>query len=206
MGSKQQPDARFIVIEGMDGAGTTTQTRLVGEALRARDLRVCLTAEPSDGPLGRVLRAHVTGEITLDPITAALTFSADRSEHLAHVIRPALRRGETVVCDRYLLSTLAYQGSDGIDREFILAASESFEIPDLTVFLDVPPDNLAQRLSRRKASDRYEDPALTDALRASYELSIALLKERGHVIELIDGTSDQQNVLSDVLSRLDALG
>jgi dTMP kinase len=199
------PIARFVVFEGMDGAGTTTQAELLSATLRARDVRVCPTAEPTDGPLGRVLRAHVRGELTLDPATAALTFTADRSDHLERVVRPALARGEWVVCDRYLLSTLAYQGAEGVDRGWILAASEAFEVPDLTVFLDVPKDDLAERLRSRGSADRYESSDLSERLRASYEESISLLRSAGHSIETIDGGADPDAVLKGVLGRLDAL-
>src|SRR5690242_11830346 len=102
MQSRGQPG--FLVLEGMDGTGTTTLAQLVADGLHARDLRVCLTAEPTDGPLGRLLRRHLKGEVDLDPFTTALVFSGDRADHLARTIRPALDRGEWVVCDRYLLS------------------------------------------------------------------------------------------------------
>ena len=206
MTSSEQPVApRFIVLEGLDGAGTTTQAALLADALRLRDLRVCLTAEPTSGPLGRVLRAHVAGELSLDPVTTALAFTADRSDHLTRVVRPALTAGEWVVCDRYLLSTLAYQGAEGVDRQRILDASAGFEVPDLTVFLDVPESDLAQRLATRAAAERYEAPELAGRLRASYEESIALLRAEGYVIETIDGTAAPPAVLQEVLGRLDAL-
>lgn len=206
MPSTGQPvAARFVVLEGLDGAGTTTQADLLADALRQRDLRVCLTAEPTNGPLGRVLRAHVAGELSLDPHTAALTFTADRSDHLTRVIRPALAAGEWVVCDRYLLSTLAYQGLD-VDRAWILRASEGFETPDLTLFLDVPEQDLATRLATRASAERYEAPELASRLRASYAESIALLRDAGHAIETIDGTADPRAILQQVLARLDALG
>src|SRR5438874_6390460 len=168
---------RFLVLEGMDGTGTTTISRLVADALRARDLRVCLTAEPTDGPLGRVLRTHLTGTVELDPYAASLVFSADRADHLARTIRPALTRGEWVVCDRYLLSTLAYQGAEGISRESILAASARFEVPDLTVVLEVPDDVRAGRMSGRGARERYEDPCFDDPLRRSYDEAVRLLRD-----------------------------
>jgi dTMP kinase len=206
MPSIEQTPGRFVVLEGLDGAGTTTQAGLLATALRARDLRVCETAEPSDGPLGEVLRAHVRGEITLDPVTAALTFTADRSDHLARVVRPALGRGEWVVCDRYLLSTLAYQGAEGVDRSLVLSASAGFEIPDLTVYLDVPQDVLERRLASRATAERYEAPALAERLRASYVESIELLTANGHAIEVLNGTEDPQMVLESVLTRLDATG
>jgi dTMP kinase len=206
MPSEEQPvDPRFVVLEGLDGAGTTTQAELVAHALRARDLGVCLTAEPTDGPLGRVLRAHIAGELTLDPVTAALTFTADRSDHLVRVVRPSLEDGRWVVSDRYLLSTLAYQGLD-VDREWILNSSRAFDVPDLTVFLDVPGEAIAERLRARGPSDRYEAPEFATRLRASYLESIELLRDAGHRIETINGTAEPQAVLQEVLARLDALG
>ena len=173
---------RFVVLEGLDGAGTTTQAGLLADALRDRGLAVCSTAEPTDGPLGRVLRAHVRSEISLGPLTAALTFTADRADHLERTIRPALDRGEWVVSDRYLLSTVAYQGAEGVDPERILQASSDFAIPDLTVYLDVPSAELAARLEQRRRTDRYERPNFAERLRGAYERSIALLRSRVHRI------------------------
>lgn len=196
---------RFVVLEGLDGAGTTTQAVRLADALRARDLRVCATAEPSEGPLGALARAHVRKEISLDPVSAALAFLGDRADHLASVIRPAIGRGEWVVCDRYMLSTLAYQGAEDVDRLWVLDASRSFEIPDLTVFLDVPPPVLAERISSRGPSERYESPDLQDALRESYESSIEFLRERGHRIAVVDGSADPARVSEAVLAELDAL-
>lgn len=204
-GRSQPPSPRFVVLEGLDGAGTTTQAGLVADALRARGAVVCLTAEPTDGPLGRVLRSHVRGEISLGPHTAALTFTADRADHLERTIRPALSRGEWVVSDRYLLSTIAYQGAEGADRDWILEASRGFEVPDLTVYLAVPAPELAGRLSRRERTDRYEAPDLDVRLRAAYEESIAMLRSHGHLIEVVDGAREPRDVLDDVLARLDAL-
>lgn len=203
---EQTVPGRFVVLEGLDGAGTTTQARLLAAALRHRDLHVCETAEPSPGPLGQVLRAHIRGEITLDPETAALTFTADRSDHLTRVVRPALARGEWVVCDRYLLSTLAYQGAEGVDRSRVLQASAGFEIPDLTVYLDVPSAVLEGRLSSRATAERYEEPALAAGLRESYRESMEMLRSSGHRIEIVDGAEDAEKVLASVLARLDAIG
>jgi dTMP kinase len=196
---------RFVVLEGLDGAGTTTQAELLAETLGTRDLAVCLTAEPTNGPLGRILRSHVRGEISLGPQTTALTFTADRADHLEGTIRPALARGEWVVSDRYLLSTIAYQGAEGVDRGWILESSRGFDVPDLTVYLDVPASQLSERLATRDRTDRYESPDLTDHLRASYEESIEMLRSRGHHIEVVDGAREPVDVLEDVLARLDAL-
>ncbi len=189
----------------MDGTGTTTLSQLVAEGLRARDLRVCVTAEPTDGPLGQILRAHLKGDRTLDAHTTALVFSADRADHLARTIRPALGRGEWVVCDRYLLSTLAYQGAEGVSREAVLAASRSFAVPDLTVVLEVSDAVRAERMSDRGERERYEDPSFDPILRDSYTAAIALLREAGHRIDVLDASAEPEALAGDVLRRLDSL-
>lgn len=196
----------FLVVEGLDGAGTTTISARLADALRARDLQVRLTAEPTNGPLGRLLRSHVKGDVNLDEQTAALVFTGDRSDHLGQVIRPALRRGEWVVCDRYLLSTLAYQGAAGVSREAVLAASDGFDVPDVTFVLDVPEETRIQRLASRSNAERYEGGELADSLRRSYEESIELLRSAGHRIEVIDSSQPIDEVLEDVLARLDLPG
>jgi dTMP kinase len=202
MPSGRQP--YFIVLEGLDGVGTTTIAERLSQALQGRDLRVRSTAEPTDGPFGRLLRQHVQQVLTLDATSAALVFTADRAAHLGSEIRPALERGRWVVCDRYLLSTLAYQGAEGVDPETVLAASAGFDVPDVTFFLDAPDDVRAERMSGRGRVDRYEDPALAQRLRESYRSAIELLRARGHRIEEIDASASADDVLAEVLVRLDA--
>lgn len=192
-----------MVLEGLDGAGTTTQTEMLCETLRGRGLQVVATAEPSQGPMGAVLRAHLAGELNLDPLTTALCFTADRADHLARVVRPALADGAWVVCDRYLLSTLAYQGAEGVDRDLVMAASATFDIPALTVVLEVAEAELARRLEARGGTDRYEARELAAALRASYQTSAELLRRHGHRIEPVDGSGAPEEVLHRVLGRLD---
>jgi len=195
----------FCVLEGLDGTGTTTLSRILAEALRASDLQVHTTAEPTDGPFGRLLRSHVEHRVTLDPYTAALVFTADRQEHLEQVIRPALRRGHWVISDRYLLSTLAYQGAEGVSRDAILAASQGFDVPDVTFLLEASDDVRRERMAARGGStDRYEDPALAERLRASYAGSADLLRRHGHRIEVVDATPPASDVVGELMSRLDA--
>ena len=189
----------------MDGTGTTTLSQLIADGLRARDLRVCLTAEPTDGPLGTVLRAHLKGALSLDAHTAALVFSGDRADHLTRTIRPALARGEWVVCDRYLLSTLAYQGAEGVSREAVLAASSGFDVPDLTVVLDASDEVREGRMAGRSERERYEDEAFSEGLRGSYEAAIDLLRSAGHRIEILDATASPEDIAAEVLGRLDTL-
>ena len=201
MPSEHQP--YFIVLEGLDGVGTTTLAEMLSRALEARDLRVRLTAEPTDGAFGSLLRRHIRRQVTLDAHAASLVFTADRADHLGSVIRPALERGRWVVSDRYLLSTLAYQGAGGVAPDAILAASSGFDVPDVTFFLDAPDDVRAQRMSGRGRVDRYEDPALAQRLRESYRASIELLRACGHRIEEVDASPGAVDVLAELLVRLD---
>lgn len=195
MGRMHNPN--FVVLEGLDAAGTTTQTRLVTRALGAFE-----TAEPSEGPIGRVLRTHIRNEISLDPVSATLAFTADRADHLHRVIRPALDSGDTVVCDRYILSTLAYQGASGVDMDWIMRMSECFEIPSVTIFLEVDEDTRLARLRRRATLDRYEDPSQAESLRKAYHCAIDLLRARGQKIVMVDGAPDKNAVRDEILSLL----
>lgn len=155
---------RFVVLEGLDGAGTTTQVERIAHALRAEGERVCVTRQPSDGPVGAQLRAALTGRLGLPnrrgPLTEdtlALLFAADRLDHLAAVVEPAIERGEIVLCDRYVLSSLAYQGS-ALPMAWVESINSRARRPDLTLFLEVKVDVA----SRRRAA-RGGEPELFEA-------------------------------------------
>lgn len=140
----------FIVFEGIDGSGKTTQARLLAEALRRRGLEVVLTREPSDGPLGRWLRRYLAASPRrLSPELELAWFLADRREHVQNLIRPALEQGKIVISDRYYYSSVAYQGARGLDPEEILAAHRDFAPkPDVVILLTLP---LAEAAARRRS-------------------------------------------------------
>jgi dTMP kinase len=151
---------RFITLEGGEGAGKTTQARLLAESLRARGTRVLLTREPGGAPGAEKLRALLlSGEVAFTPEAEVLLHFAARAEHIGRAIRPALERGEWVVCDRFADSTMAYQGWGlGADRGMIASLTAMMGLtPDLTLILDVPLEVAANRLKRRRSTaDRYE--------------------------------------------------
>jgi dTMP kinase len=155
-------EGRFIVLEGIDGAGTTTQTeRLVGH-LRARGRRAAATREPSDGPVGRLLRQILLGQHAppgggkLGGAEMALLFAADRLDHLQREIEPLLSAGSDVVSDRYLLSSLAYQAEEA-DRGWVASLARGVRRPDLTVLIDVPiAVAAARRLKAGRPVERYD--------------------------------------------------
>lgn len=153
----------FITFEGGDGAGKSTQAEKLTATLQAAGRSVVRTREPGGTPVGEQLRSlvleHGNGEI--DARTEALIFAASRAAHVAQVIRPAVDRGDVVVCDRFIDSSVAYQGSGralGTEdvRQLNVWATEGFS-PDLTVLLDVDPEQGRQRRTANQAAeDRLE--------------------------------------------------
>ena len=163
--NKQSPGL-FIAFEGGDGAGKSTQAARLAGALEARGLTVLRTREPGGTPIGEKLRSLVLehGHGRIDAHTEALIFAASRAAHASQVIRPALERGEVVLTDRYIDSSVAYQGAGrdlGTDavRSINEWATSGLQ-PDLTVLLDVHP---ADGRSRRTAGDAAEDRLESEA-------------------------------------------
>ena len=131
---------RLVAFEGLDGSGKSTQLERQAARLRAAGHDVVATREPTPGPNGRRIRElAAAGERAPAPDELAL-FVADRREHVAEVIAPALARGALVLTDRYFLSTVAYQGARGLDPERLLRESEAeFPLPDLALLFDLDP-------------------------------------------------------------------
>lgn len=142
----------FICVEGLDGCGKTTQTKLLVKTLRRRGCDAFYTAEPSRGKIGRFIKRHcLHGEKRVSSVIEALLFAADRFEHVEDVIVPAIRKGKIVVSDRYVYSSLAYQGAAGLDLEWIETVNKHAVRPDLAIFVDVEPEVVVKRLKRRKS-------------------------------------------------------
>jgi dTMP kinase len=140
----------LVALEGLDGSGKTTLLPALAEALRAGGREVVTTREPSDGPHGRRIRAMARSGELVAPEEELRWFFADRREHVAGVIAPALAAGRCVVTDRYFLSTVAYQGARGLDWRDILARSEAeFPLPDLALLVEIAPEQGLARVSAR---------------------------------------------------------
>ncbi|MGZ8475837.1 MAG: dTMP kinase [Candidatus Limnocylindria bacterium] len=187
---------RFITVEGPDGSGKTTAARHLAEWLRGRGVDVVLTQEPGGTPLGdevRRLVLHLHGvSDALDPRADALLYAAARAQHTAHVIVPALERGQWVVSARYSDSSLAYQGDGyGNDMEEMRRLQEFATYgtrPDLTVLLDVPVEVGLERTRRRDEWNRFEDTeevAFFEQVRGGY---LRLAAEEPDRIKVVDGS------------------
>jgi len=183
---------RLIVLEGLDGAGTTTQARRLAAHLQARDQPVHLTREPSDGPIGRLIREMLTGHHALPDqaigqSTFGLLFAADRLDHLQREVEPQLAAGKTVISDRWYHSSLAYQGT-GADRDWITTLNARARRPDLTIFLEVRPEIAAQRrVAAGRVQELFEDLRMQVEVDAGYRATLAELTALGERIETFDG-------------------
>jgi len=157
----------FIVLEGIDGSGKSTHRRLLAERLRELGYEVVETREPSDGPIGRLLRKRSEQGFRFSPSVEALLYAADRLHHVEEVIKPALRAGRIVVSERYLHSSIAYQGAGGVNVDWIRALNHYTLKPDLVVFLDIEPETALERLRGRRLT-AYEDYETQRRVREMY--------------------------------------
>ncbi|HUS65326.1 MAG TPA: dTMP kinase [Kofleriaceae bacterium] len=189
----------LIVLEGIDGAGTTTQTRRLVEALEARGVAAHATREPSDGPVGRLLREVLAGRhAPTDATTMALLFAADRADHLQREVLPAIAEGKVVVSDRWYHSSLAYQGTEE-ERSWIAELNRRARRPDLTIFVEVDPTVAAQRRADAQRVDELFDAAeVQRRVAAGYRAVMAELARRERIVA-IDGERPAEAVAEECL-------
>ena len=148
----------FIALEGLDGAGTTTQAQRLTDHLRSQGRAVHLTCEPGTGEIGRLLRRYLSGEIAIGAPAMAMLFAADRLDHLDSEITPALESGATVISDRYLCSSLAYQsGAAGLNLAWVDALNGFAPHAALTIYLRVSPEVAGKRLRQRAGTAEIYD-------------------------------------------------
>jgi dTMP kinase len=196
---------RFITLEGGEGAGKTTQTALLIEALAARGIGVVRTREPGGSPGAELLRGILLGgSIDWTPRAETLLHFAARAEHVAKTIQPAMQAGSWVVCDRFFDSTLAYQGyGQGADRGFIASLIGLLGIaPDLTIVLDVTEGVATERMRQRGGdSDRYErlDAAFHTRVRQGFREIAAADPAR---CVLLDASGDIQAVHTAIMTAV----
>ena len=142
----------FICIEGLDGSGKTTHTHKLVRNLRKRGFDAVYTTEPSRGELGTFIRGTILeGKKRVPRVVEAVLFAADRIEHLENDVKPELDKGKIVVSDRCVYSSLAYQGSAGLELDWIERINSSAFLPDLTVYIDVAPEVVLKRIRRKKS-------------------------------------------------------
>jgi dTMP kinase len=195
----------FAVFEGIDGSGTTTQLRLLAERFAENRPPASPlppfhgTFEPTGGPVGRLVRSVLGGEISLEPATVARLFAADRNEHLygKDGIAGRCERGELVVSDRYLPSSLVYQGIT-CGEELPRRLNADFPLPELLLFFDLDPHIAGQRLKTRAGRDIYEYLEFQIKVRERYRALLPEYEEAGVRVEYVDASAKIEDVAEQV--------
>lgn len=200
-------NAKFIVFEGIDGAGKTTQMELLKSTLESRGIKCYTTAEPTEMPSGKEIRAALSGKIKKTPIEMAEMFARDR---VLHNIDPAtginctLASGTTVISDRYYYSSLAYQGAAlGYDTVAALNLdNKDIRTPDLCIFLDLTPEKSLERIGKRgEAAEIYENYDYLKRTREMFFEVFEKLRARGENIAVIDAYGTPEEVAERILSE-----
>ncbi|WP_297477299.1 dTMP kinase [Thermococcus sp.] len=198
----------FIVIEGIDGAGKSTQARLLAEWFEERGEEVVLTKEPTDTAFGKLIRRLVlTGgrEGIIDGArisheAEALLFAADRAEHVEKLIKPSLKEGKIVISDRYFYSSLAYQWARGLDLEWLIDLNRFAVRPDLAILLDLPVKESMKRLRSRSIKSEFDKIAeLQKAVRENY----LKLAERFPEMKIVNALASVEDIHNDIVALVE---
>lgn len=214
--------APFFVLEGLDGAGTTTQTQRLIQRFTVTGQPALATREPSDGPIGVTIRQMLSKRIGIPTAdggfkpmtrqTLALMFAADRLDHLAATVDPALEAGKVVISDRYYHSSLAYQGdvelvegAERVDYDWVYSLNSRARVPTMTFFLEIDVEESLRRLSHRAARDIYETREKLERLVLRYDEVMTWLAERGQPIMRLDATRPIEALHEEIWSTITRL-
>jgi dTMP kinase len=175
----------FIIFEGIDGSGLTTQSKILKDYLEEKGNKVFLTKEPTNSHIGRLIRKTLRGLYKTDQEALALLFAVDRSMHM-DIIKKELK-DSLVICDRYYFSNFAYQMLS-VDLDHLIRINSRFLKPDLTIFLDVPAEVCKKRIDEnREHIEIFENQETLERIRKNYIKIIKLFKKKGYDIVEIDG-------------------
>jgi len=198
--------SNFAVFEGLDGSGTSTQLALLQqklESLAPHCPAFMATFEPTDGAIGRLIRSVLKKELVLRPDTLARLFAADRGEHLYAFggIIECCKRGELVICDRYTLSSLVYQGIE-CGMELPRGLNEAFPAPELLLFFDIEPGIAQQRMASRPSLEIFDHIEFQKKVRRQYHALFDEYREAGVRLEIIDASQSVEKVAEDVWKKI----
>lgn len=193
----------FIVLEGLDGAGTTTQAQLLTERLDRAGHRVFSTSEPTRGNIGRLIRDVLSGRVETTPEALAMLYAADRHEHLYAPARGITRAAEDgwVVCDRYLFSSLAYQTVQ-CDYSLVYELNRRFPLPKHLVYVDVSPEMTEDRRRGRPNAEIFENLEFQRAVYEHYAQAIEDFSGGDMQVHILDGSAAPQDISEQIWKQL----
>jgi dTMP kinase len=197
----------FVVFEGGDGSGTSTQLSMLSDRLKNSNKPVFFpTFEPTEGQIGKIIRSALKKEIFLKPETLAMLFSADRNEHLhgSDGILAHVNNGKLVVSDRYVLSSLVYQGLECGD-ELPVFLNFRFDAPELTFFFDIDPEIALNRMKNRESLEIYEYLEFQQKVRQKYKSELDKYRKNGARVEIIDASKTAVEVADQVWSIISVM-
>lgn len=196
---------KFIVFEGIDGSGKSTQMKLLAKKLEENGIKTRLTLEPTYGLVGGTLHDILSGKIKADPKVTAALFVADRLDHLTNEnegVLKSLENGETVICDRYYFSSYAYQSTE-VPSEWVFEANKLCADtlrPDVTIFIDISPQVAMERiLTNRNTVEIYETEEKLTKIRDSYFSAFEKMKDTENV-KIINGERTVDEIAEDIVT------
>ncbi|MCL2218152.1 MAG: dTMP kinase [Defluviitaleaceae bacterium] len=198
---------QFIVLEGLDGSGKSTQAKRLAGRLYDLNIPRFYARQPSTNAVGQLARMATKGDFPLENEAIALLFAADRHQHYYEKIAPELERGNYVICDRYYYSNMAYQGTDAAAMERVIAYNQavmtaSAKRPDIVFFLDVPPKECMRRLSQRSDISIYETLPRLEQMRERYFAAFERLKKTDHIVIIDAADNSHESVAAQIWAHL----
>ena len=196
---KNDHPGKFIVFEGLDGSGSSTQASLLADYFTHHKIKYFLTKEPTNNIVGGLIRGQLTKDWQTGNECLQLLYAADRAHHQEKQIIPALKKGIHVISDRYFLSSIAFGAVESLDEDWLYKINENFLEPDLTVMLKVSPKVCLSRIRKSRISfELFEDEDKFQKIWQAYEKAT----KRNKNILLIDGEKRSDAIISIVLKAV----
>ena len=193
---------KFIVIEGLDGSGSSTQAELLVKKLNQIGKKIHLTKEPTNNIIGGLIRGLLTHEWSTTPEGFQLLFAADRAHHLKQKILPIIGRGENIISDRYYFSTMAF-GSVELDLSWLKNINKYFPKPDIIFFIKVRPDICLERIGKSRFGREFFEEKIK--LEKTFKTYLSLTKDKKYNTVVINGEDEIENISQQIFNHVKKL-
>ena len=197
---------KFIVFEGIEASGKSTQMNLLTEKLIKKEIKIVDTSEPTNSLIGKLIReAYLSGISQIDHLSLAKLFAADRSNHVYGFIRPTLNNAINVISDRYMLSSLAYQIKENeVSKDTVMSLNCNIIKPDLTIYIDITPEISIERINKRSnRKEIFDNIEKLTIIRNQYLEGINYLSD--YNIQIVDGNRSYDAIHNDIMELIDSI-